>query len=78
MRLTGDIFFTMFRGWDKVTWWTDPTTERLSVRLDLNRDRIVDVADLGKTIQSLSQQRYTPPRSGVRFNGRMVGRRAMR
>lgn len=71
----GQMFESMFRGWDRVSTYRDTSADTWHVHLEVSHQSLMAGTGPAEVINRLYPKRVTlPARTGVRFHGRRVGK----
>ena len=72
---TDEALRVMFRGWDSIETWKDPLRDTTKVLLTVSNRRLCSFFDRSDMIAELWPRPVRLRFNGVRFHGRIVGRR---
>lgn len=65
----------MFRGWDSVESYRDPVSDEFRVMLTVSARRVASFFDKDELIDQLWPKKVRLVKMGVRYHGRIVGKR---
>jgi len=72
---TDEALRQMFRGWDSIETWKDSTRDEAKVLLTVSHRRLASFFNPGDMLDALWPRPVRLLFNGVRFHGRIVGRR---